>query len=98
MGAAVREILLSPRPAEQVNVKEVVIRLTVFGVAGPHGLHALLHVEKEQMAHKRDQESSNKRCKTGGKVAAEKPARLGCVDDGLTAVGYISLLSLANRG
>ena len=64
------------------------------GVAGPLGLHALLDVE---MAHKRDQESSKERCKTGGKIVAEKPASLGCVDDGLTVVGDTSLLSLANK-
>ena len=79
MGVAAGEMLLSLRPAEQVNAKVVVTRSTVFGVAGPHGLHALMVVEEDQMAHKRGQESFNKRCKTGGKVVAEKPASLESV-------------------
>ena len=41
---------LSPSPAERLNAKVVVIQLTVYGVPGPNGAHALLPVTEEEMA------------------------------------------------
>ena len=80
MGAAARENLLNPRPAEQVNAKVLVIRSTVSGVPGANG--ARVHAEG---THKLDQGSSSRPSRMGD---------LPVMDNRLSQEHAISILTI----